>query len=132
MKKLLLIVVALVLSVPTMTIDAGIFKKLGKEIVKDQAKQLVAESQGKKYETRLEKLNKHYKKGGEVGSFKEHQKKEKSQEQKAVKKNIKKVDKKAIKKDAKNVEKKIEKKAAKKASNEAKKAVKKALKDAIN
>lgn len=93
MKKLLLIVVALVLSVPAMTTDAGILKNLGKAIVKDQAKKLVAESQGKKYETRLDKLNKYYKNGGKAGYYKEHLEKEK-----AAKKAAKKASKKATKK----------------------------------
>lgn len=106
MKKLLLIVVALVFSVPAMTTDAGILKNLGKAIVKDQAKKLVAESQGKKYETRLDKLNKYYKNGGKAGYYKEHLEKEKA---------AKKATKKAAKK-------------SKKATKKAKKATKKAAK----
>ena len=50
---------------------------MGKEIVKDQARKTVAESKGKKYETRLEKLNKYYKKGGKVGDYGKHVKKQK-------------------------------------------------------
>lgn len=94
MKKLLLIVVALVLSVPAMTTDAGILKNLGKAIVKDQAKKMVAESKGQKYETRLDKYNKYhpeYVSKGRPGKFNDYIKKQEALSKKASKKATKKV-----------------------------------------
>lgn len=50
-------------------------KKVGKAIVKDQAKKMVAESKGQHYETRLEKFNRYhpeYVNKGRPGKFKDY------------------------------------------------------------